>query len=108
MKPSLKTVLPSLPEFTVTSPLSYVLLFGCITGVVMCIADAPRSLGYYWEKFLVKRKDTHKKRRRIDWAYVCAGGVILFGLCILAIVGTVYIGCDFGLSEYERLGLCRK
>jgi len=108
VKPSLKTVLHKLPDLTVTSPLSYVLLFGCIIGIIMCIADAPRSLGYYWERFLVKRKDTHKKRRRIDWAYVCAGGVILFGVCILAIVVTVYIGCDFGLPDYERLGLCRK
>ncbi len=108
MKPSLKTVLHSLPEFTVTSPLSYVLLFGCIAGIIMCLDYTPRSLGFYWERFLQKRKDTHKKRRRIDWAYVCAGGVFLLGLCILAIVGTVYIGCDFGLSEYEELGLCRR
>ena len=101
-------MLHSLPEFTVTSPLSYVLLFGCIVGVIMCLADAPGSLGSYWEQFLVKRKDTHKKGQRIDWAYVRAGGVILFGLCILAIVGTVYVGCVFGLSEYEELGLCRR
>ncbi len=108
MKPSLKIVLPDFPDLTVTSPLSYVLLFGAIAGVIMCIADAPRSLGFYWERFLVKRKVTHKKRRRIDWAYVCAGGVILFGLCILAIVVTIYIGCDVGLLEYQRMGLCRK
>jgi hypothetical protein len=106
--PSLKTLFHKLPEFTVTSPLSYVLLFGCIAGVILCIAEPSVKLGFYWEQFLQKRKVTHKKRRRIDWAYVCAGGVILFGICILAIVVTVYIGCDFGLLEYEKMGLCRK
>ena len=101
-------MLPDFPDLTVTSPLSYLLLFGAIIGIVLCIAGPSVPIGYYWEQFLVKRKVTHKKRRRIDWAYVRAGGVILFGVCILAIVVTVYVGCDFGLPDYERLGLCRK
>ncbi len=101
-------MLPDFPDLTVTSPLSYLLLFGAIIGIVLCIAGPSIPIGYYWEQFLVKRKVTHKKRWRIAWAYVCAGGVILFGLCILVIVVTVYIGCDVGLLEYQRMGLCRK
>lgn len=97
-----------LPEFTVTSPLSYVLLFGCIAGVLMLVAGRDQGLGSYWDQFTQKRKVTHKKRERIDWISVGAWVVILLGLIILAMAGTVFIGCDFQLSEYEAMGLCRK